>query len=152
MEEYWANIRNHKNYEISNLGNVRLTSSKKLTTITLLSSGYKTTSINGKTKFVHRLMAKTFLPKIQVNHINGIKSDNELTNLEWSNGSLNTKHSYTLELAKRKIRHEKLRKIVPDIRSKYTGARGQVSLLAKEFNCSYTAVYDIVNNNTWRDL
>lgn len=60
--------------------------------------GYQYVCIGGLSKKVHRIVCETFLPKkigmSDVNHINGIKSDNRLENLEWSNDSHNIRHAF----------------------------------------------------------
>lgn len=65
-------------------------------------SGYKVVSLrlNGVTKdfLVHRLMGKTYLSNfrddLEINHINGIKTDNRLINLECVTRSENILHAY----------------------------------------------------------
>lgn len=65
--------------------------------------GYPTVGLRGpsghKTFFVHRLVCMAFLPcpgefrDYQVNHIDGVKTNNNLSNLEWSTGLENIRHA-----------------------------------------------------------
>lgn len=59
---------------------------------------------NKKKKYVriHRLIAETFIPNPngypQVNHIDGNKLNNQMTNLEWCSNSYNTQQGYDKKL------------------------------------------------------
>lgn len=69
---------------------------------------YKTYNIriNGKRRqmLTHRLLAQAFIPnpenKPQVNHIDGNKLNNDLSNLEWVTCSENGKHAFRVGLIK----------------------------------------------------
>lgn len=121
MQELWKPIKSYEGYfEVSNLGRVRSITRKiertdpkkttekklftyygKLVSFWITKTGYLRLAIakDGiqKKHLVHRLVADAFienpLNKEQVNHINGIKSDNRVENLEWVTNYENYTHS-----------------------------------------------------------
>lgn len=103
--EYFENIKGFGiDYKISNFG--RVVSLKRgnetLLSVAINHKGYPVVflSKDGKTKnyLIHRLIAIQFIPnpenKPQVNHINGIRTDFSISNLEWCTASENVRHSY----------------------------------------------------------
>ena len=102
-DEVWRSIQNLSKYEISNRGNVRFTDTKQLRKQGLNSYGYCVLRVayddgTRKTIAVHILVALAFLgerpPGHDVNHINGIKIDNRVENLEYVTRSENILHAY----------------------------------------------------------
>lgn len=117
--EMWKPIKNYEDsYEVSNLGRVRSNDRytptwngevfKKGVVKTLKEDkdGYYKVwlSKNSKKKpfFVHRLVAQAFIDNFDdlpvVNHIDGDKKNNVVTNLEWCTRSYNDKHAFKLGL------------------------------------------------------
>jgi hypothetical protein len=97
MQEEYRAILGFENYEISNFGNIRNIPTRKILKQSLDSNGYHIVSLynNGKgnAKRVHRLIANAFIPnddkKAYVDHIDGNKTNNALTNLRWATHSEN---------------------------------------------------------------
>lgn len=60
-------------------------------------SGYYTVSLNRKSFYIHRLVAEKFIPNPEnkpcINHIDGDKSNNHISNLEWVTYSENMQHA-----------------------------------------------------------
>jgi hypothetical protein len=102
------NIKNYENYKIYIDGSIWSIKSNKFIKHNISSSGYLKVGLynkNGVKYFnVHRLIAENFiknkLNKPQVNHINGIKTDNRIQNLEWVTISENAKHAWNKGLCK----------------------------------------------------
>lgn len=109
MSEIWKDIPNYQGlYQVSNYGNIRSLdrySSDHFCKGRVLKpygngKGYLLVKLckNGHIKAfqVHRIVANAFLPnrnkKLQVNHLNENKKDNEVTNLEWCTAKQNSNY------------------------------------------------------------
>ena len=104
--ENWRSIIEFEDYQISDLGRVKITANTATRKERILKPlnhprGYFRVALwkNNKPKFmfIHRLVAIHFIPnpenKKTINHKDGNKSNNAATNLEWNTYRENMNHS-----------------------------------------------------------
>lgn len=110
MKEMWKDVEEYEGlYQVSNTGKVKSFHKNIILKPTKNSeNGYLYVTLhklgNKKRFYIHRLVAKAYLPhelvKNEVNHIDGCKENNESFNLEWCTRSENELHAYKTGLKK----------------------------------------------------
>lgn len=162
VKEIWKDVEGYEGlYQVSNMGNVRSLERQtsrgqnrkgKFLTKTISDNGYPKVSLSKDGKatrfFVHRLVAISFIPnpehKREVNHINGIKTDNRVCNLEWVSSRENKLHAFETRLRTqdhlRKLTYEQ----AEEIREKHSKGIS-IYALAKEYGKCYKNIKAIVD-------
>lgn len=100
-EEIWRPVVGYIRYEVSNLSNIRIAATKRLIAAFVV-GGYVQAALRMNKVYkhvkVHRMSAIAFIPnpenKPQVNHIDGNKLNNNITNFEWVTSSENHLHAF----------------------------------------------------------
>lgn len=181
MKEEWKDIPGYEGfYQASTKGRVR--SLNRICTVYRGSTKYKRklkgkirslVNLNGyngvrlskdgdkKLIQVGRLIALTFIPnpnnKPQINHKNGIKTDDRVENIEWCTQSENTQHAYDNGLIKKRLgenhHNSILTKVeVANIRDEYETGEVSQQYLANKYSVARKTIGHIVNFNTWTHI
>lgn len=99
-QEIWKPVKGFEQlYQVSSLG--RVSNYRKILAIQTMPKGYLTIVFKVKqvanNRLVHRLVAEAFIEnpegKPEVNHKDGDKSNNSVSNLEWCTSSENKRHA-----------------------------------------------------------
>jgi hypothetical protein len=106
----WKTINDFSNYEVSTEGEIRNISSKYILKGRKSKSGYYQVSIKNditktfKNQYIHRLVASAFTQNVEdkkeVNHKDGNKLNNHVSNLEWVTSSENQIHRHSIGITK----------------------------------------------------
>lgn len=97
----WRKVKDNPNYSISNEGEVRRDDTNHIKELRLNRYGYKVVDLyensKRKTERVHRLVANAFISnpddKPEINHKDGNKENNHVSNLEWTTKRENIDHA-----------------------------------------------------------
>lgn len=165
--EIWKDIIGYEGYyQISNLGNIKRFRKYKSNILKprINKRGYVQITLckNSCTKTfrLHRLIAESFIDnpqkKLQVNHINGIRHDNRLENLEWVTQNENMKHAFNNKLAIPLIgEHQPNSKLkekeVLEIKQRLLFKESIISI-ANTYNVSKSTIGSIKSKRTWKYL
>jgi hypothetical protein len=125
--EIWKTIEQDTNYQVSTQGRFKNKQGQILTT---KQTGYIYVRVGKDKILLHRLIAQTFIPNPDnlpdVNHKNGIKSDNRLENLEWMSRRDNMVHAHETGLISHKtgLGHHNYGKPTPEsVKKKQSAVR-----------------------------
>lgn len=168
MEEVWKDVKDFEGlYQVSSLGNVKRLVSKRVLNERFIGrffdkDGYvkrilSKEGINYNFR-EHRLVASTFIEnpenKPTVNHINGIKTDNRVENLEWNTQLENKQHAVNSGLTNLKgINHPKCKlteKQVFEIRE--IGFSQTRTYLSKKYGVSRNSIFGIITGRYWSHI
>lgn len=116
MTEIWKDICGYEGlYQVSTLGRVKSFHRKNPVVLKPMFNhkGYLRVELSrcavSELRSIHRLVMDAFNPNegdLQINHIDGDKTNNRLENLEWCTGSDNVLHAFSLGLRESKIGEE----------------------------------------------
>ncbi len=143
-------IEHYPNYEIDINGTVRnkttghnmrwINNGKGYYTVKL----YNSETPKGRLCLVHRLVLSThdlWIPdNMDVNHIDGDKSNNHIHNLEWVTKSENTRHAHKNGLFRNRLTIEQVKQLKLDLRTEHHHAT-----LAKKYNVGRATIWKIAN-------
>ena len=170
MEEKWKIIDGFSRYLVSNTGRVK--NVLRLRDLKFYDrNGYKRIDLindeNIKKKVtVHRLVAQAFIPNLnnkpQVNRKDGNRANNNVKNLEWCTPKENTAHAIKTGLTDfSKINYRRgegasrskmTDDSVKELRMMYDTGEFTLKELSIYFDISITAVWRIVNRETWTHI
>lgn len=160
--EVWAPIPEFAGlYEASSFGRIRSIRNGIILKVCLDSDGYPQLCLKiwGRAfgRKVHRLVAAAFLGEPtgrQVNHKDGVKTNNTPGNLEYVTNDQNIAHGVALGLFARGERNRAAQLTEPtvrEIRKQYVfgSQENSTRALARRFKMSQYAIHSIVSRRTW---
>lgn len=159
--EEWRDVVGHEGiYQVSSFGNIRRTSTGKNLSMEKNTHGYHRVCLskNGyyKRYRVHRLVALAFIPnserKETVNHINGIKTDNRVDNLEWLTMRENFDHAVEMGLSTHGSRNPASKLTESEVIDIHSHTKKDMVYLASKYKVGKENIRRIMNRESWKNI
>ena len=120
--EEWQRVE-ETNYEVSNQGRFRRVGQRNIISGSLNKDGYIDVSINKRVYRLHRLVAQAFIPnprgKEIVDHIDGNRANNCVSNLRWVTAQENSDNQHRantqMEAAEERRRDKKIKELLKEL-------------------------------------
>jgi hypothetical protein len=165
----WKTLKENDSFEISVDGEIRNAKTKMIKSLRLGARGYLRVTLykigdrandkerRGKTYDIHRLMATNFIDnnenKPVVNHIDGNKLNNKVSNIEWCTVSENTQHAFDNGLGKpSKGESNGMAKISADDVRFIRQSTLKQKELGNMFGIQQTVVSRIIHRKLWKHI
>lgn len=174
MKEIWKDVKGYEGrYKASSLGRIKSLKygvfgpdygKEKILNPVKMKKGYMRVSFKDRKILVHRLVAEAFgiiknhsyKKPVQINHIDGDKTNNKIDNLEACNQSDNMKHAFKIGLKKpfrgesnghSVYKEETIKKIIVMSRAGFKRKQIQICLGLKK-----SIVRDVLSKKSWAHL
>lgn len=171
MTEIWQPVVGYETlYQVSSLGRVRRMLNRSgnplreplILQLITRQRGYLNVNLwkqnRHHSRRVHRVVMAAFIGPVpegmQVNHRNGIKTDNSLDNLEYVSPAENVRHAKEVLHVNQGERHPSHRlsdMAVRHIRTAVLEGRSKTEL-ARDFGVSGRCIGDVIRNRSWRHV
>lgn len=172
--EIWKDIPDYEgNYQASNFGNIKalfregyqkgrwglayVKFPERILKQEIKKSGYHYVRLTkngiGKGHLVHRLVLAAFngKSKLQCNHIDGNKSNNNIENLEYCTSAHNLHHCINV-LGKKRGEGTKASKLTNNQVLSIRADDRPIKEIAKEYGMTYQGIWYIKKNQNWKHL
>jgi hypothetical protein len=175
--EIWKDIKDYEgHYQVSNLGRVKslarvvecrkdvfVNKKEKFLSHWDCGKGYRKVKLSKdgieKSMRVHRLVAETFLQnpelKLEVNHINGVKDDNRVENIEWCTSSENTIHALKnkLKISQKGSKHGMSKLTEKDVlKIRQIGKTKTLKDISEIYNVDMSLISSVLLNKIWKHI
>lgn len=161
MEEWRDVVGYEGQYMVSNIGRIKSLSRAVLGRALSMrvikerisipiphSGGYRLIALSNKREYIHRIVAKAFLPnpenKSEVNHKDRNKTNNNVSNLEWCTPLENMQHFLSSTSSRKILSYDDVLMI------RFIGRQVDERSLAKAFGVSYTHLMNILSGRLRR--